>query len=212
MRSSKLAAALTILCVALTAACGSDDGAEGGADAPKVDTSAAPAGSRWDNYRGVYVPYTSDGPAQNIGSVAPTGYKQVPQGAVVAAMQAQARLALAPDDSWSPVARTLVLPGPGRDAFTTSRVLMSTTKAANPAETAQFAGFRIDGWSDQATTVWLATRMPAGQLSASPTRMVWRGGDWKLELPAAQTPDAEGRVPTDPIELPNLQGYTEFHR
>ncbi|MFD4356810.1 hypothetical protein ACFWPX_29960 [Nocardia sp. NPDC058518] len=210
MKPSKFAAAVAILCVAVTVSCGIDD--DGGTDVAELDTTTAPASPRWDNYRGVYVPFTADGPTQNVSSVAPTGYKQVPQGAVVAAMQAQVRLALTADDSWSPVARTLVLPGPGRDAFTTSRVLMSTTKPADPAETAQFAGFRVEGWSDQATTVWLATRMPQGQLSASPTRMVWRGGDWKVELPATQTPDAEGRVPTDPVVILTLQGYTEFHR
>lgn len=176
-----------------------------------IDSTAAPAAAKWQSYRGVYVPLSQAGPAQTTGPV-PVGYTQTPQGAVVAAMQAQARLSLAPDDAWSKVANTLVVAGPGRDAFATARMFASITSEADPGATAQFAGFRVDGWSAQAVTVWLATRMPDGELSAQPSRMLWRAGDWKLELPSGQKPDEQGRVATDPVALTSLDGYTEFHR
>lgn len=179
-----------------------------------VNISAAPSGTRWESYRGVYVPFTAAGPQSRSGSV-PTGYQQTPQGAVAAAMQGQSRLSLAPDDgpeSWAVAAHELVVPGPGRDNYAVQRLMASVSAEADPAHTAQFAGFRIENWSAQAVTVWLATRMPEGNLSAQPTKMLWRGGDWKIELPTPQQPGADGRVATDPVALPNLNGYTEFHR
>ncbi|MET8427823.1 hypothetical protein [Nocardia sp. NPDC004860] len=199
-----------LLLSAAAAGCGRDHDADRNGTA-HIDISAAPATAKWQSYRGVYVPTTQAGPAETGGPV-PVKYQQNPQGAVVAAMQAQARLSLAPDDAWNKVANTLVVAGPGRDAFATARVFASITTETDPAQTAQFQGFRIDGWTPEAVTVWLATRMPTGELSAQPSRMLWRSGDWKLELPAGQKADEQGRVPTDPVALTNLDGYTEFHR
>ncbi|GAB4590231.1 hypothetical protein [Nocardia sp. IFM 10818] len=199
------------LLTAAASGCGSDEDRGGDTATAQIDTSAAPAAAKWQSYRGVYVPFTQAGPADTGGPV-PVKYAQTPQGAVAAAMQAQARLSLAPDDAWSHVANTLVVAGPGRDAFATARVFASITTEADPGSTAQFQGFRIEGWSSEAVTVWLATRMPTGELSAQPSRMLWQRGDWKLELPSEQKADEQGRVPTDPVALSGLDGYTEFHR
>ena len=213
-RSTTLAAA--VMSVALTvcglAGCSTDRDHSSDKAAP-VDVAAPPNGTRWELYRGVYVPFTAAGPQSRSGAV-PTGYQQNPQGSVVAAMQGQPRLALAPDEgpeSWSVAAHELVVPGPGRDNYAVRRLMASVVAAADPAQTAQYAGFRVENWSAQAVTIWLATRMPDGNLSAQPTKMLWRGGDWKIELPAPQQAGADGRVATDPIALPNLNGYTEFH-
>ncbi|WP_280184401.1 hypothetical protein [Nocardia gipuzkoensis] len=175
-----------------------------------VDTTAAPSAARWQLYRGVYVPYTAAGPA-DVSGAAPARYRQIPQGAVAAAMQGQARLSLAPDGIWPAVTKAVALAGPGRARYATERVMASITQEADPAHTAQFAGFRLEGWTPEAVTVWLATRMPSGTLFAQPTRMVWHDADWKIELPLPSAPGSDDRVPTDPTELPNLHGYTEFH-
>ncbi|WP_067471610.1 hypothetical protein [Nocardia amamiensis] len=208
--------AAVVIGIALTVGgltgCGSDHDHASDKAAP-VNVSAPPNGTRWESYRGVFVPFTAAGPKSRSGAV-PTGYEPTPQGAVAAAMQGQARLALAPDggpESWSAAAHELVVPGPGRDNYAVQRLMASVVAEADPAQTAQFAGFRVEHWSTQATTVWLATRMPDGNLSAQPTKMAWRGGDWKIELPAPQQAGADGRVATDPVVLPNLDGYTEFH-
>ncbi|QIS23640.1 hypothetical protein [Nocardia terpenica] len=218
LRAPLLLAALAVLMAAAVTGCG-----RGHPDRPAataaVNPTAAPAAAQWQSYRGVFVPYTDAGPSR-VSGAAPTGYQDTPQGAVVAAMQGQARLALAPNDAgaasptdaWALVAATVTAPGTGHDAYSTARVLGSITAEADPATTAQFAGFRIQDWSPGSVTVWLATRMPpTGQLQAQPTRLVWLGGDWKIALSAPPPPDSAGRVSTDPIDLANLNGYTEFH-
>ncbi|WP_280393812.1 hypothetical protein [Nocardia brasiliensis] len=206
----KLVVVAGLMTVAMIAGCTNHRDGESGESAA-VDTSTAPIATRWESYRGVWVPFGDAGPAEAKG-VAPTGYRRTPQGAVLAAMQAQPRLALAPDDVWAQIAALLIAPGPGRDAYATARVLASVTGEADPARTAQFAGFRIQSWTRDAVTVSLATRMPDGKLSAQPTKLVWRGTDWKVEL-SVPTPvhgSGEDRVPTDPVELQSLADYTPF--
>ncbi|WP_051158430.1 hypothetical protein [Nocardia carnea] len=200
--------AVAVIVVATLAGCGRDDTDPGPV---VIDISAPPPGATWQLYRGVYVPYTAAGPADTSGA-APARYEHTPQGAVAAAMQGQARLSLAPDDSWPAVTTAVTVAGPGRDRFALERVMASITAPADPGATAQYAGFRLESWSLAAVTVWLATRMPTGQLSAQPTRMVWHAGDWKIELPATVATGPDGRVPTDPVALENLYRYTEFHR
>lgn len=171
---------------------------------------SVPAQTSWTMYRGVAVPVSAvDGPA-HADQVAPTGYSHTPQGAVLAAIQGQARLALADDGSWPQVAGTLVAPSPGRDAFSVARSMMSIPTDADPTQTAQFAGFKVADYSDEQATVWLATAMPDGTLSAQPTQVVWQGGDWKLDLPQ-QDPNAE-TVGTDPVPVSSLtdDGYTSY--
>jgi len=196
--------------VAALAGCGSSSD-ESATTPSDVDTSAVPAQVTWDQYRGVAVPVSAvDGPSVRTG-VAPAGYAQTPQGAVIAAMQGQTRLALAPDDAWAATTQQVAAAGPGRDAFSVARVMTSITTEADPAQTAQFAGFRVEDYSNDATTVWLATRMPDGSLSASPTHAVWAGGDWKVELPdPAVQGEGDQPAPTDPTSLPSLDGYVAF--
>ncbi|MGN2642255.1 hypothetical protein ACTD5D_40030 [Nocardia takedensis] len=209
-RRSMMAAMATASIAVLVSGCGEDPAGQGGdVDVRVVDTAAVPGHPRWESYRGVFVPFTAAGPTMSH-PIAPVGYERSPQGAVVAAMQAQARLALAPDDAWSQVAARLAARGPGLDAYALNRMFVSVVAAADPAHVAQFAGFRVAEWTAEATTVWLATRLPDGSLSAQPTRMVWRG-DWKVELPTPSPSSApDGRVATDPVALPDLNGYTEF--
>ncbi|WP_415977434.1 hypothetical protein [Rhodococcus sp. 077-4] len=204
--------------LALTiAGCGSDsaDPDDGSGDTPVVDVAAVPESVTWTPYQGVSVPYSSvDGPTSNTGSAAPTGYSHTPQGAVLAAIQAQTRLALAPDSSWPRVTSTLVAPGEGRDAYATARAGASITTAADPATTAEFAGFRVRDYTDDTAVVDLATTMPGGQLTSVPATVLWRSDDWKLLLPDPEAgtdgSDIAAPAATDPAELPSLDGFTAF--
>ncbi|MFD7008134.1 hypothetical protein [Rhodococcus jostii] len=202
------AAAIMTAAVITLAGCGSDT-TPPDTDTGNVDTSAAPDSVTWTNYRGVEVPSsTTGGPSAN-GKV-PGGYAHTPQGAVLAAMQGQTRLALAPDDEWPTVASTVLAFGPGRDAYAIARSMTSIADAADPAQTAQYAGFRVNDYSDDRATVSLATRIPGGQLAASPTTLTWKGNDWRIELPdpAANPVSDDGTTATDPAELHSLDGYT----
>jgi len=204
--------------LALTiAGCGSDsaDPDDGNDGAQVVDVAAAPEAVTWTPYQGISVPYSSvDGPTSNTVSAAPTGYSHTPQGAVLAAIQAQARLALAPDSSWTQVTSTLVAPGAGRDAYATARAGASITTAADPTTTAAFAGFRVRDYTDDTAVVDIATSMPGGQLTSVPATVLWRGDDWKLLLPepdpTAADADITAPAATDPAELPSLDGFTAF--
>lgn len=180
-------------------------------DTLSVDTTSAPEQVRWDNYRGVAVPTSASGGPADTSARVPNGYAHTPQGAVIAAIQGQTRLALAPDELWAQTAQVVLAPGPGRDAYAVARVMASITSEADPAQTAQFAGFRFADYSPERATVWLATRMPDRSLSASPTRLVWQGGDWKVQLPDPAPADAAADpAPTDPTPLPALDGYVPF--
>ncbi|NKS56580.1 hypothetical protein GS504_03450 [Rhodococcus hoagii] len=207
LRHTAIAVAV-VATVGLATACGSSGDQQ--SDSTLTDTSSAPADVQWASYRGVAVPTSStDGPT-NTDAVVPNGYAQTPQGAVIAAIQGQARLALAPDNSWAQTAQVVAAPGSGRDAYAVARAMASITEEADPAQTAQFVGFRFTDYSKDAGTVWLATRMPDGALSASPTRMVWQGGDWKVELSEPSTSADDAATPTDPIPLTSLDDYVAF--
>ncbi|QII09312.1 hypothetical protein BH93_27470 (plasmid) [Rhodococcoides fascians A25f] len=202
--------------LALTiAGCGSDsaDPDDGSDDTQVVDVAAVPESVTWTPYQGVSVPYSSiDGPTTGTVSAAPTGYSHTPQGAILAAIQAQTRLALAPDSSWPQVTAALVAPGAGRDAYATARAGASITSAADPATTAAFAGFRVRDYTDDTAVVDIATTMPGGQLTSVPATVLWRGDDWKLLLPDPSSDDSDIAAPadTDPAELPSLDGFTSF--
>ena len=208
---------LTAVLALALAGCGSDstepvDGSDG---SQVVDVAALPQSVTWSPYQGVSVPYSSvDGPTSNTMSAAPTGYSHTPQGAVLAAIQAQTRLALAPDSSWPQVTAALVAPGGGRDAYSVARAGASITAAADPATTAAFAGFRVRDYTDEAADIDIAATMPGGQLTSVPATVLWRGDDWKLLLPepdpSGDDTDITTPADTDPAELPSLDGFTSF--
>ncbi|MET8317527.1 hypothetical protein ABZU78_25645 [Rhodococcus erythropolis] len=197
------------LALSVATACGSSEEDPGTSTGAAVDTSAAPQQVTWESYRGVAVPVSAvDGPT-SVSAKIPFGYSRTPQGVVMAAIQGQSRLALAPDETWAQTAQLLTVPGRGRDAYAVARVMTSITTEADPAQTAQFAGFRIEDYSPDEAVVWLATRMPDAALSASPTSLLWQNGDWKITLPDPQ-PETSEAAPTDPVPLTSLDGYTAF--
>ncbi|WP_307090952.1 hypothetical protein [Rhodococcus sp. SORGH_AS_0301] len=205
--------AVALIVAAFVAGC-SNDTATGDDTTPSaVDVAASPTEVTWRPYQGVEVPYsTVDGPTADTASAAPTGYTATPQGAVLAAIQGQARLALAPDTAWATVTRTLVAPGDGRDAYAIARSAASITDAADPATTAAFTGFRVSSYDDTRAVVEVATTMPGGQLTAVPVTVLRATGDWKIALPAPTggEDDPTAPAPTDPIPLTSMDGFTAF--
>ncbi len=217
VRMKSAVAGLTAALALTVAGCGSDsaDPGDSGDGTQSVDVAAVPESVTWTPYQGVSVPYSSvDGPTTATVSAAPTGYSHTPQGAVLAAIQAQTRLALAPDSSWPQVTASLVAPGAGRDAYSVARAGASITTAADPASTAAFAGFRVRDYTDDTAVLDLATTMPGGQLTSVPATVLWRGDDWKLLLPEPDSGNDDGDIAapaaTDPAELPSLDGFTAF--
>ncbi|MBJ8342953.1 hypothetical protein JGU71_29110 [Antrihabitans sp. YC3-6] len=194
-----------IVATLLMSSGGGGETTDGGTDTV-LDVAAAPQQVQWEPYRGVAVPYSADGPRDRITG---SGYARTPQGAVCAAMQAQVRLSMAPDESWASTVVTVAAPGPGRDAFAAARVMASISSDADPAQTAQFVGFRVTDYNDSAATIWLATRMPDGTLTAASSRVIWLGDDWKLALPDPK--GAAGDADSTPlVALTSLDGYTSF--
>ncbi|WP_072713705.1 hypothetical protein [Rhodococcus rhodnii] len=210
-----VAAAVAAATALLLGGCGSDDSAPAPSNpAAAADTTSAPGKVTWSDYRGVTVPKsTVDGPFSMTAAMVPTGYARTPQGAVLAAMQGQTRLALTPDESWSDVAQTVLTFGPGRDAYAVARTLTSITEPADPASTAQFAGFRVEHFDGDTARIQLATALPDATLVAQPTELTWYRDDWRITLPDPATnledPDT-GAVATDPVPLDSLDGYTRF--
>ncbi|SFA45391.1 hypothetical protein SAMN05444374_103264 [Rhodococcoides kroppenstedtii] len=213
----RLAPAVLAAAVLTAAGCGSgsqnhDPETDG---ARPVDLSAAPAEVTWRPYQGVQVPYSAaDGPTADAYSAAPRGYTDTPQGAVLAAMQGQTRLALAPDGVWTTAAAALLAPGPGRDAYAVARAAASIRTAADPATTAAFTGFRVNAYGDGRAVVDLATTMPGGQVTAVAVTLTRRSGDWQIDLPSpepdAGADDPTAPAPTDPVPLSSLDGFTAF--
>ncbi|RRQ26153.1 hypothetical protein DK926_19330 [Rhodococcus sp. Eu-32] len=222
-RQRAAVAVSAVTAVAAIAGCGSsgDDGVTGTDNSRPVDTAAVPAQVTWRPYQGVQVPYSDvDGPTDNTTSAAPTGYSHTPQGAVLAAIQGQTRLALAPDSSWAQATGALVAAGAGRDSYAVARAGASITAPADPATTAAFTGFRVTDYRDEQADIDLATTMPGGQLTTAAVTVLWRGDDWKIALPAPDTggdgigsdTDTAWDAPadTDPVPLTSLDGFTAF--
>lgn len=215
LRGSVAAVLATAAAAALITACGTDEAQSADTSQP-VDTSAPPAQVTWRPYQGVNVPYSDDdGPTVGAASAAPTGYSHTPQGAVLAAIQGQARLALAPDSSWAQTTTTLVAAGSGRDEYAIARSGASITSPADPATTAAFTGFRVTDYRPEQANLDIATTMPGGQLTSVPVTVLWRGEDWKIALPGTDADDAadvgwDAPAATDPVTLPSLDGFTAF--
>ncbi|WP_052067949.1 hypothetical protein [Rhodococcoides fascians] len=217
-RHGVVVAALAVAAAIAGCGSGTDDGGGTGADGSRpVDTAAPPAQVTWQPYQGVQVPYSGvDGPTEGTTSAAPTGYSHTPQGAVLAAIQGQARLALAPDSSWAQTTAALVAAGAGRDSYAVARAGASITAPADPATTAAFSGFRVTDYRDEQAAIDLATTMPGGQITSVPVTVLWRGDDWKIALPGTgggdTSADAEWDAPasTDPVTLTSLDGFTAF--
>lgn len=165
-----------------------------------VDVSSAPEDVSWRSFHGVLVPSASDsGP--RFSDPVPHGFDRSPQGAVLAAMNAQVFMAVAGDDQWVDVAQNLLAISPGRDQWAQGRALISVSGSVEDAP--EFRGFRVVEYSEDEAAVVLAAEYPGFGLGAYPVQLVWQSADWKVVLPTLE--DA-----TDVVALDDLDDFTEF--
>jgi hypothetical protein len=149
-----------------------------------------PTNLTWASFNGMSIPQADQGP-RNPDQVAPRGFEQSPAGAALAAINATIRMSVATDDQWPQIVRTLLAPGPARDAFIASRIQLSTTAAVPAGQAPQVLGWQVTGFTPQQAAVDVYTQLPDQSLAVNHTTVVWTGfGDWGLLLPdtTATTP------------------------
>lgn len=196
-----------VLAVALGAtACSSDDEAPQTTQEaeqpqePQVDRNAAPD-ARWQSVGGIQVPTAEQGPRET--DPIRYGYDASPQGAVLAAINGQAQLGVAGDDTWDEVSRMTLAPGEGRDHWAQARSLVSVQGAVAADQAPVFKGFKVTDFSDDAAVVVLAVDYPGAELAAYPVQLERIADDWKLVLPGQNSDISE-----QPID--NLDGFIPF--
>lgn len=200
---------LTVAAALLTvsaSACGAGSSTEP-SPTSTPDPGVAPHHVAWNSFQGVQVPTSRiDGPHQVQATGSAVGYTRTPQGAILAIEQGQVRVTLAGDAQWPAVVTTTVAPGPGRDAFATTRVFAKVTGAVTPTQALTFAGYKFTAWTPDRADAEVVTRDPRGILTTQPATAIWRGNDWKLLL----------HDPADPADTPalrtvaSLTGYIAF--
>jgi hypothetical protein len=167
------------------------------------DPNRPPSGVHWETFQGISLPIGDDGPAHDDGTA--TGYTHTPQGAVLAAVNHMVRMSTADDTTWPSIAATELAPGPGKDAYVLARVRISITGPAQPTTTPRIVGYRITAYSPTAAQVAIVASYPEHSLTSTDTRVVWTGGDWRLELPdpatKTRTVTAVNTLPANMIRL-----------
>ena len=188
------------------AGCGSsDDAPASSAAAPTVvDTTTPPGSVTWQRFQGVPVPVTDAGPADPY-SAAATGYAHTPQGAAVAAINSTARMSVATDSQWPQVLSAGVAPGPGRDTWTVSRAQLSITGSVPASDAPTPLGYVVDEYTPAAADLTLVIEQSDRSITAQSTRMVYTGGDWRLDLSAPSSVTALDSAPASMVALPQSQ-------
>lgn len=187
-------------------ACGSDSPTAPVPVTTQPDVHAAPAGVRWQTFQGVPVPYAPEaGPNDPTMAIA-TGYTHTPQGAALAAIGSTIRMSVGTNSQVDAISNQLIAPGPARDQWVVARSLVSITDPVAAADTPLVLGYRIGEYGPQRAAVTVYQRFPDQSMAATAVRVVWRSGDWKLELPppdSAQSPQTDiDHVPADMVALP----------
>jgi hypothetical protein len=140
----------------------------------------------WHPWRGCRLPAADRWGPRQLRDDAATGFDHSPEGAVLAMIQQQARLAAASDAAWPTVARAEAVIAPG-DTAPTSRV---STGFDTTSDLPQFAGFRWVSGTPRQTVADLALEGHDGTLKTVRVTEIWTGSDWKAELPAVGSPPA----------------------
>ncbi|MBF6116384.1 hypothetical protein IU497_35460 [Nocardia terpenica] len=153
----------------------------------------------WQHWHGTGLPASPRwGPTRVQGDVA-TGFSHTPEGAVVAMMQHQARLAGIGGTAWVSAARAMAVVAPA-DRAPDRRV---PTGFDSEGELPLFAGFRWVSYSPDRAVADLALQDGDGRLRSVHATETWVGADWKAELPANG-----GSV----TPLPGLDGFQPWPR
>ncbi|MFD8099637.1 hypothetical protein ACFV24_08875 [Nocardia fluminea] len=170
----------------------------GGAGDTGPDLAAAPTGVGWQEYQGISLPHTDQGPKTG-GQGAATGFEHSPRGAGLAALTHTIRLSVAPDSQWAQVVNAELVPGQARDEWAINRVQLSITGPATAEYAPKLLGYKITEYRDDRTTVDVYTEYSDRSRAVNHTTVSWYGGDWRLQLPDPRSTDR----PVDPIdELP----------
>lgn len=174
-----------------------------------VDLTALPKELSWSSYQGQPVPVSKvDGPLHTDG-VPSWGYTPTPQGAVLAAINNQTRIALAPDNVWPVTLRGLTAPGRGRDEYATFRTLQSISGPIAAKDARTFLGFQVKNWKwNKAkkmpiSCAVLVAQKQNGKMFSYPVAMAWLNGEWRVVL-------YESKEHIDAKPLTSLDGYTKF--
>jgi hypothetical protein len=143
--------------------------------------SSAPQGVTWTVYRGVAEPaHHLHGPLRIEGDLARC-YARSPYGALIASWQIATRFVLAGD--WERVVDEQLVPGPGREAYRRQRAAITADDARPPGGYGQLAAFRFASYTPQVATIQLVSRFAdTGHLQVNTVTVVWREGDWRLQL------------------------------
>jgi hypothetical protein len=170
-------------------------------EGPTTVPTAPPAGVTWQLYHTVALPFSTQAGPRHVTDSTATGYAHTPTGALLAAAQIPIRKLIAPD--WQAVVAQQVVPGPGRDAFSTVRARV-TDATPTPGELSQFAGFKFVNYSPNLATIQFVSRFVSGTLQVATITVQWQAGDWKEVL----QPDG-GDSPTAQA-VQNLIGYVQW--
>lgn len=164
--------------------------------------TVAPAHVTWTLFEGFGLPLSADvGPTTVKGSVA-SGYSHSPTGALIAAAQLYVRVGFARDADWRAAVEAGTVPGPGRDTWIKLRApLTGKLGGSEPGRLAQTAGFAFTGYSPDLAVIALAGGNPTAGYQSSTVTLVWRDGDWKLQL------GSDGSTSTNLHSMTDLSGF-----
>ncbi|WP_216892941.1 hypothetical protein [Nocardia alni] len=193
-RTARITVQAIALCLGIIAAltaCASNSGVSQASSASTLDTGSpgdtlplALVMSQWLTWRswhGTRLPYADRWGPLRVRSGVATGFAHTPEGALLAMMQQQARLAAADDAAWPSLARAMAVVAPA-DQVPAQRVPTGfDTRGALPF----FAGFHWLSYTADRAAGDLALQFPDGTLKSLRAQEVWRGSDWRAELPAA---------------------------
>ncbi|WP_280310388.1 hypothetical protein, partial [Nocardia abscessus] len=143
---------------------------------------AAPAVGGGLYYPGGRRPGGAAGPRQ-LSAEAATGFTHSPQGAALAAIVHTVRMSLAPDAHWASIAAHEIAAGAGKDAWASSRVLLSIQGAADPATAPRVRGYTVIDYHRAGARVEIYTSFPDGSVAVNTATVVWVAEDWRLQLP-----------------------------
>lgn len=168
---------------------------------PTTLPTAAPEGVSWSFFQGYALPSSKTAGPLRVNGPVHAGYAQSPEGALLAAVQIDARRLLTEGNSWRRVVEEQTVPSAGQDAFVEARATVDDVPVV-PGEASQIAGFRFVTYSPDVAVIQFASRGQNGVLEVATNTVRWQDGDWKLEF----QPDGGTSTPLQPA--PDLAGFT----
>jgi len=173
-----------------SSACGLPDGSQ--------DIPTGAPDTKWYFFRKVAVPEAPDlGPGnEGTETAAASCFAHNPSGALFAAATLAGDI-FPRDERTKAVLRERAVPGVDLDALLQEDL-------GTPGPVSQIVGFRFEDYTQDRTTITLAAQLTegpnAGALGATPMTLVWRDGDWYLQLQAS----------SESIVLNSLDGFAKW--